>query len=114
MVRRSQGCGRRPQSDSLMNAHETTLTSDPHGHTIHHMQGLAASLDYAAKWADTLEGLRRHAQETDALLLPTSSAGPLSEIRRVLAEAQEFVSRQDQETAVNYRQSGTSKREKVG
>ena len=61
---------------------------------IHDAQELAASLDYAAKWADTLEGLRRHAQETDAVLLPTTSAGPLSEIRRVLAEAREFVSGQ--------------------
>jgi len=59
---------------------------------IQDAQELAASLDYAAKWADTLEGLRRHAQETDAVLLPTTSAGPLGEIRRVLAEAQEFVS----------------------
>ena len=64
---------------------------------IHNAQELAASLDYAAKWADTLEGLRHHAQETDAVLLPTTSAGPLSEIRRVLAEARQFVSRQGQE-----------------
>ncbi len=67
---------------------------------IHDAQELAASLDYAAKWADTLEGLRRHAQETDAVLLPTTSAGPLSEIRRVLAEAREFVSGQGQEAPV--------------
>ena len=65
---------------------------------IHDAQELAASLDYAAKWADTLEGLRRHAQETDAVLLPTTSAGPLSEIRRVLAEARQFVSGQGQGT----------------
>ena len=68
---------------------------------IHDAQELAASLNYAAKWADTLEGLRRHAQETDAVLLPTTSAGPLNEIRRVLAEAREFASRLDQETAAN-------------
>ena len=70
-----------------MNANQTALVSDTHDHTIHDMQELAASLDYAAKWADTLEGPRRHAQETDAVLLPTTSAGVLSEIRRVLAEA---------------------------
>jgi hypothetical protein len=81
---------------------------------IHDAQELAASLDYAAKWADTLEGLRRHAQETDAVLLPTTSAGPLSEIRRVLTEAREFVSRQDQETATNHRRAGAIEREKVG
>ena len=38
-----------------------------------------------------LEGLRRHSEETNATLLPTTSVGPLAEIRRVLGEAQEFV-----------------------
>lgn len=75
-----------------MSANQTALISDTHGHTIHDMQELAASLNYAAKWADALEGLRRHAQETDATLLAATSAGPLGEIRRVLAEAREFVS----------------------
>lgn len=84
-----------------MNANQTALISDIHGHTIHDMQELAASLDYAAKWADTLEELRCHAQETAAVLLPTTSAGPLSEFRRVLAEAREFVSKMDQETAAD-------------
>ena len=69
---------------------------------IHDAQELAASLDYAAKWADTLEGLRRHAQETDAILLSTTSAGPLGEIRRILAEAREFVAKINQETGDNY------------
>jgi len=70
---------------------------------IHDAQELAASLDYAAKWADTLEWLRRHAQETCAVLLPPTSAGPLSEIRRILAEAREFVSRQGQEATAGPR-----------
>jgi len=58
---------------------------------IENMQQLAGSLQYIAGWADMLEGLRRHAQQTDAALLPTTSAGPLSELRRVLAEVREFV-----------------------
>lgn len=81
-----------------MNAKQIEMISDTHGHMIHDAQELAASLDYAAKWADTLEDLRRHAQETDAVLLPTTSAGPLSEIRRVLAEAREFISGQEAPT----------------
>jgi len=48
-------------------------------------------LQYASRWADILEGLRRHSEETDATLLPTTSAGPLAEIQRVLGEAREFV-----------------------
>lgn len=80
---------------------------------IQDVQELTASLDYATKWADTLEGLRRHAQETDAALLPTTSARPLSEIRRVLAEAREFVSRLDQETETNHRRVKMSEWEKV-
>lgn len=59
---------------------------------IESVQELSASLAYMAKWADTLEGLRHHAAQTDPMLLPTISAGPLGEIRRVLTEAQEFVS----------------------
>jgi hypothetical protein len=37
------------------------------------------------------KGLRSHTEETDATLLPTTSAGPLAEIRRVKGEAREFV-----------------------
>lgn len=59
---------------------------------IENVQELSASLAYMAKWADTLEGLRCHAAQTDPVLLPTTSAGPLNEIRRVLTEAREFVS----------------------
>ena len=58
---------------------------------IQDVNELSASLQYASRWADTLEGLRRHAEETNATLLPTTSAGPLAEIRRVLGEAREFV-----------------------
>ncbi|MGI4791127.1 MAG: hypothetical protein ACRYFS_20050 [Janthinobacterium lividum] len=60
---------------------------------IHDMKELLASLRYVSGWADTLEGLRRHSEETGAALLPTTSAGPLAEIRRVITEAQEFVDR---------------------
>jgi hypothetical protein len=81
---------------------------------IQDAQELAASLEYAAKWADTLEGLRRHAQETDAALLATTSAGPLSEIRRVLAEAREFVSRLDQETVADHSPCGGERTGKSG
>ena len=58
---------------------------------IHDVKELSASLRYASGWADTLEGLRRHSEGTDATLLPTTSAGPLAELRRVIAEAREFV-----------------------
>lgn len=58
---------------------------------IHDVQELGASLRYMTRWAETLEDLRRYAQETDGTLLPVTSSGPLSEIRRVLAEAREFV-----------------------
>ncbi len=58
---------------------------------IQDVNELSASLQYASRWADMLEGLRRHSEETDATLLPTTSAGPLTEIRRVLGEAREFV-----------------------
>ncbi len=58
---------------------------------IQDMNELSASLQYASRWADMLEGLRRHSEGTNATLLPTTSAGPLAEIRRVLGEAREFV-----------------------
>jgi hypothetical protein len=58
---------------------------------IQDVNELSASLQYASRWADLLEELRRHSEETDATLLPTTSAGPLAEIRRVLGEAREFV-----------------------
>ncbi len=60
---------------------------------MENVRELSASLAYMARWADTLEGLRCHAAQTDPVLLPTTSAGPLNEIRRVLTEAQEFASR---------------------
>lgn len=58
---------------------------------IHDVKELSASLRYVSSWADKLEGLRRHSEETDDGLLSTTSAGPLAEIRRVLLEAREFV-----------------------
>ncbi len=55
---------------------------------IESTQELMASLQYMQRWADLLEGLRRVAQETsDTTLLPVTTEGPLSEIRRILAEA---------------------------
>jgi len=80
---------------------------------IQDVQELAASLEYAAKWADTLEGLRRHAKETDATLLPTTSSGPLSEVRRVLAEAREFVATLNQEQPSDYHLSEIGERERA-
>lgn len=74
---------------------------------IHDVNELSASLRYVAGWADTLEGLRRHAEEIDTGLLATTSAGPLAEIRRTLREAREFVDSLTQdaspEVAVDYR-----------
>ena len=58
---------------------------------IRDVKELSASLRYASGWADTLEGLRQHSEATDAGLLPTTSAGPLAELRRVIMEAREFV-----------------------
>lgn len=58
---------------------------------IRDVKELPASLQYASRWADMLERLRRHSEETNAALLPMTSAGPLAEIRRVLGEAREFV-----------------------
>ena len=66
---------------------------------IHDVKELSASLRYVSSWADTLEGLRSHAAETDAALLPTTSAGPLAEIRRVIMEAREFVDSLTQEAS---------------
>jgi len=80
---------------------------------IQDVQELLASLRYASDWADTLEGLRRHSQETDALLLPVTSAGPLAEIRRVMLEAREFVEGLAQEADVDYRLPTHEQRQKV-
>lgn len=68
---------------------------------VRSMTELSASLRYVSGWADLLEGLRHHASETDPTLLPTTSAGPLAEIQRVIAEAQEFVDGLTQETNSN-------------
>ena len=66
---------------------------------IQDVKELSASLRYVSGWADKLEGLRRHSEETDASLLATTSAGPLAEIRRVLQEAREFVDGLTEETS---------------
>ena len=74
---------------------------------------LSASLRYVSNWADILEGLRRQAEETDAQLLPMASAGPLSEIRRVVGEAREFVESLTAESATDYHLPVQSQRQKV-
>ena len=51
---------------------------------------LAAALDYIAKWADTLEGMRRHEAEQHGGFSPTLAAGPLGEIRANLEAARIF------------------------
>ena len=80
---------------------------------IHDTNQLSTSLQYASRWADVLEGLRRHAEETNATLLSTTSAGPLAEIRRVLGEAREFVEKLAVETgggmSADYRLPATEK-----
>lgn len=75
---------------------------------IENMQQLAGSLQYIAGWADLLEGLRRHAQQTDPALLPTTSAGPLNELRRVLAEVREFVEALPEVTPPVYAGNGSA------
>jgi len=84
---------------------------------IHNVKELSASLRYVSRWADTLEGLRRNSVETDATLLPTTSAGPLAEIRRVITEAQEFVhslsEQTDQEAGLDYKVLVEEERQKV-
>ena len=80
---------------------------------IQNVQELSVSLRYASDWAETLEGLRRHSQETDASLLPVTSAGPLAEIRRVMLEAREFVEGLTQEADTDYRLPSPEQRQKV-
>ena len=53
---------------------------------------LSGSLRYIASFADLLEGMRRHALDTqDGTMFPTLSAGPIDQIRQVLAEARAYV-----------------------
>lgn len=51
---------------------------------------LAATLDYIAKWADTLEGMRRQEAERNGGVFPIIAAGPLQEIRANLEAARTF------------------------
>ena len=67
---------------------------------IQNIQELTASLRYASAWADKLEALREHSAETEASLLSTTSAGPLAEVRRVLAEGREFLEGVDAELKI--------------
>jgi hypothetical protein len=51
---------------------------------------LAATLDYIAKWADVLEGMRRNEVERSGGVFPTLAAGPLQEIRANIEVARAF------------------------
>ena len=51
---------------------------------------LAATLDYIAKWADALEGMRRDEAEQNGGVFPMLAAGPLREIRANLEAARAF------------------------
>lgn len=57
---------------------------------IENDEQLAATLDYIAKWADTLEGMRRHEAEQNGGVFSTLAAGPLQEIRANLEAARVF------------------------
>jgi hypothetical protein len=59
-------------------------------HVIENDAQLAARLDYIAKWADILEGMRRHEIEQNGGVFPTIAAGPLHEIRTNLESARVF------------------------
>ena len=52
---------------------------------------LAATLDYIAKWADALEGMRRHEVERNGGVFPTLAAGSLQEMRANLEIARAYV-----------------------
>ncbi len=61
---------------------------------IENNEQLAATLEYIAKWADALEGLRQvEAAENKTSFFPVSANGPLTEIRENLALAREYLSR---------------------
>ena len=51
---------------------------------------LAATLDYIAKWADSLEGMRVHEAKKNSGIFPILAAGPLQEIRTNLEAARAF------------------------
>ena len=57
---------------------------------IENNRQLAAALDYIAKWADMLEGMRRHEAERNGGVFPVLAAGPLHEIRANLEAARAF------------------------
>ena len=51
---------------------------------------LAATLDYIAKWADALEGMRRDEAKQNGGVFPTLAVGPLREIHANLEAARAF------------------------
>lgn len=57
---------------------------------------LSASLRYISRFADALEGMRRHALEDEhsAAMLPGLSEGPLAQIRQTLTEIRAYVDSQ--------------------
>ena len=61
---------------------------------------LAATLDYIAKWADTLEGRRLYEAERNGGVFPTIAAGPLQEIRANLEAARAFAHTESAMTAL--------------
>ena len=56
---------------------------------------LAATLDYIAKWADALEGMRRDEAARNGGVFSTLAAGPLNEIRTNLEVARAFARTED-------------------
>lgn len=62
---------------------------------IENNEQLAATLDYIAKWADALEGLRQvEAAENKTSFFPVSANAPLTEIRKNLELARDYVNRE--------------------
>jgi hypothetical protein len=52
---------------------------------------LAAALDYIAKWADALEGMRLHEAERNGGAFPTLTAGPINELPTNLQAVRAYV-----------------------
>lgn len=51
------------------------------------------TLEYLTKWANALEGMRRHADETEPNFLSQGIAGPIAEIRKGLDESRLYLER---------------------
>jgi len=54
---------------------------------------LRNTLEYLTKWANALEGMRRHADETEPNFLSHGIAGPIAEIRKGLEESLLYLER---------------------